>query len=86
MNCARKNGYIDVVEMDINKIQEQQSYQFNRRKLEGWRLLPVLVATCGLVCFKGLGIWRQALAADFITGKNNFIGTLKRLIKIQYAR
>lgn len=86
MNCARKNGYIDVVEMDINKIQEQQSYQFNRRKLEGWRLLPVFVATCGLVRFKGLGIWRQAFAADFITGKNNFIGTLKRLIKIQYAR
>ena len=86
MNAARKKGYVDVVEMDINRIQEQQSYQYNRRKLEGWRLLPVMVATCGLINFKGLGIWRQAFTADFITGMKNMIGTFKRLIKIQYAR
>ena len=86
MNAARNKGYVDVVEMDINRIQEQQSYQYNRRKLEGWRLLPVMVATCGLINFKGLGIWRQAFTADFITGMKNMIGTFKRLIKIQYAR
>lgn len=86
MNAARKKGYVDVVEMDINRIQEQQSYQYNRRKLEGWRLLPVMVATCGLINFKGLGIWRQAFTANFITGMENMIGTFKRLIKIQHAR
>lgn len=86
MNAARKKGYVDVVEMDINRIQEQQSYQYNRRKLEGWRLLPVMVATCGLINFKGLGIWRQAFTADCVTGMKNMIGTFKRLIKIQYAR
>ena len=86
MNAARNKGYVDVVEMDINRIQEQQSYQYNRRKLEGWRLLPVMVATCGLINFKGLGIWRQAFTADFITGMKNMIGTFKRLIKIQHAR
>lgn len=86
MSAARKNGYIDVVEMDINKIQEQQSYQYNRRKLEGWRLLPVLFLTCGMVNFKGLDIWRQAFSADLITGMKNMIGTFKRLVNIQYAR
>lgn len=81
MNAAQKNGYVDVVEMDINRIQEQQSYQYNRRKLEGWRLLPVMVATCGLINYKGLGIWRQAFTADFITGMKNMIGTFKKTYK-----
>lgn len=86
MNAARKNGYVDVVEMDINRIQEQQSYQYNRRKLEGWRLLPVQILSFGILNFKGLGIWRQAITADFITGAKNMIGTFKRMVKIQYAR
>ena len=86
MNEAKEMGLIQVVEMEIDKIKEQQAYQYSRRKLEGWRLLPVMVATCGLINFKGLGVWRQALAADFIAGAKNMIGTFKRLIKIQYAR
>lgn len=86
MNEAQTNGYINVVEMNINKIQEQQSYQYNRRKLEGWRLLPVLVLTFGMVHFQGLGIWKQAFTANIITGMKNMIGTLKRLVKIQYAK
>ena len=86
MNAARDNGYINTIKMDINKIQEQQSYQYNRRKLEGWRLFPVLVLTCELINFKGLGIWKLALTAGVITGTKNMMGTLERLLKIQYAR
>lgn len=83
MNEARIHGYINVVEMDINKIQEQQFYQYNRRKLEGWRILPVQIATFGLLKFKGLGIWKQALTANYITGFRNMEGTIRRLTKIQ---
>lgn len=85
MQDAQNKGYIDEIELDIDKIKEQQSYQYNRRKLEGWRLIPVLIMTGGLIRFKGLGIWRLFLKADFNTGIKNMIGTLKRMIKVKYA-
>lgn len=86
MRDAQNRGYIDKIELDIDKIKEQQSYQYNRRKLEGWRLIPVQIITGGLINFRGLGIWKQALKADIRTGIKNMTGTFKRLVKEKYAR
>lgn len=79
---AIQNGYIFYEELEIAKIKEQQPYQFQRRKLEGWRLLPVQIVTNGLLSFKGLAITRQALTANFKQGIANLVGTISRLRKM----
>lgn len=79
MEGALRGGYIEKNSININSIREQQPYQWERRKLEGWRLLPVLFVTKGLVKFKGLSIWSQSLKASFKTGLKNSVGTYKRI-------
>jgi coenzyme F420 hydrogenase subunit beta len=81
MERAEKNGYVVRKSLDINKIAEMQSYQYNRRKLEGWRLVPVQLFSGFMLKFKGLHIFRQALSAKFTTGIKNMLGTAKRMIK-----
>ena len=81
MEKAEKNGYIVRNTLDINKIAEMQTYQYNRRKLEGWRLVPVQLISGFMLKFKGLHIFRQALTANFVLGIKNMLGTTKRIVK-----
>ena len=82
MQEAAATKYIEINELDIKKIKEQQPYQYKRRKLEGWRLLPVQMMTGGMIHFKGHAIWKQAMTANYREGLGNLIGTYKRLKKI----
>jgi len=81
MEQAEKNGYIVRNSLDINKIVEMQSYQYNRRKLEWWRLVPVQLFSGFMLKFNGLHIFKQGLSAKFTTGIKNMLGTAKRMIK-----
>lgn len=81
LEMAGKRGYIVRNSLDINKIAEMQSYQYNRRKLEGWRLIPVQLFSGFMLRFKGLHIFRQALTANVLVGIKNMVGTAKRIIK-----
>ena len=81
MDDAEKNGYIVRNALDINKIVEMQSYQYNRRKLVGWRLVPVQLFSGFMLKFKGLHIFKQAMSAKFTSGIKNMLGTAKRMIK-----
>ncbi len=81
MQEAEHAGYLTINHIELDKIQDMQSYQYNRRKLEGWRLLPVQIFTGFLLDFSGLGIFKQACSADIKTGIRNLIGTAKRMIK-----
>ena len=81
IELASKKGYIISKQLDIKKIREQQPYQYERRKLEGWRLIPVQIVTSGILYFKGLAIWRQSVKANPLKGIKNFIGTYKRIKK-----
>lgn len=81
MEQAENNGYIFRNVLDINKIAEMQSYQYNRRKLEWWRLVPVQLFSGFMLKFKGLHIFRQGLSVKFTTGIKNMLGTAKRMIK-----
>lgn len=82
MQAALTNGYIETKALDIKQIKDQQAYQYKRRKLEGWRLIPVQLMTGGLLHFKGLAIWRQALSANVKVGFRNMKGTYKRMKKL----
>lgn len=77
---AIKTGYIESHELEINHIQEMQNYQYERRKLSGWRILPVQFFSGFILNFRGLGITKQALTAKVIVGINNMIGTTKRIL------
>lgn len=79
MKAALVNGYIETRALDINNIKQQQAYQYKRRKLEGWRLIPVQLITGGMLHFRGLAIWRQALSANLRVGFRNIRGTYKRI-------
>ena len=81
MEMAEKNGFIIRNSLDINKIAQMQTYQYNRRKLEGWRLVPVQLFSGFMLKFKGLHIFRQALTANFLVGIKNMYGTAKRIVK-----
>ena len=78
---AVKAGYIEKQDLDINRIQEMQAYQFERRKLSGWRILPVQLTSGFILKFKGLSITKQALTANLKKGLSNTKGTFKRIIK-----
>jgi coenzyme F420 hydrogenase subunit beta len=82
MKATLAKGYIKAKALDIRNIKQQQAYQYKRRKLEGWRLIPVQLMTGGLLHFKGLAIWRQALSANLRVGLRNMQGTYKRIKKI----
>lgn len=79
MKAALEKGYIETKALDIKNIKQQQAYQYKRRKLEGWRLIPVQLLTGGILHFKGLAIWRQALSANVRVGFRNMRGTYKRI-------
>ncbi|RKD90770.1 Coenzyme F420 hydrogenase/dehydrogenase, beta subunit C-terminal domain [Mangrovibacterium diazotrophicum] len=67
--------------LEESKIKEIQNYQYLRRLLAGYRILPVQIFTGGLLSFKQLSLFKLALKANYITGLNNLLGTMKRLIK-----
>ncbi len=79
INKAENNGYIEKEPMEIGKICEQQPYQWERRKLEGWRLLPVQYFTRGILHFKHLSIWNQAMTIGIKKGFRNALGTYLRM-------
>ncbi len=81
IELALKKGYICNQQLDVKRISEQQPYQYERRKLEGWRLIPVQILTRCLLNFKGLAIWRQFIKANPIKGVKNLLGTYKRMTK-----
>ncbi len=82
MNTAKEGGYMEYHKLDIDKIQFMQAYQYGRRMLVGWRLLPVIIATNGLIDFSGLGIIKQARKANLRSGIMNLTGSFKRMLNI----
>ena len=76
---ATNSGYIEVNKLAIEKVREMQPYQYKRRQLVGWRLLPVQFISRGLIHFTGLSIYKQALHANWKEGIQNMLGTYKRI-------
>ncbi|MCR5247815.1 MAG: Coenzyme F420 hydrogenase/dehydrogenase, beta subunit C-terminal domain [Paludibacteraceae bacterium] len=79
INDAISTGYIESRNLDVSKIKDQQRYQYERRKLTGWRLLPIQLLTGFMIKFKGLGIFKQALTSNLRTGINNARGSFYRI-------
>lgn len=78
---AIKKGYLIGDEVPLNKIQFMQAYQYGRRKMIGWRLLPIYLLSGFMFSFKGLGIISLTIHSNFIKGIKNAIGSLKRYME-----
>lgn len=76
-NEALKDKSIESKDMKTDVINLMQPYQYQRRHLIGWRILPILFT----VKFKGLGIFRLALRANLKQGISNMIGSFYRLYR-----
>jgi coenzyme F420 hydrogenase subunit beta len=80
-NDAIENNAVHSRELDINRIAEIQKYQYQRRLLSAYRILPIQILA-GIVKFKKLGIYHLFWRADKKQGIKNMLGTLKRFAKI----
>lgn len=80
-NNAIRDQKIISHKLDINKIAEMQSSQYQRRLLVGYRILSIQVLTGMLLKFKGLGILNLMAKANKEKGIRNLLGTSKRFIK-----
>lgn len=81
MKRAEESGYVEMKSMNLNEIENMQAYQFQRRKMEGWRLLPIQLYTGFILKFKGLSILRLSLSANLFEGVKNMKGSFLRLLK-----
>lgn len=85
LQSAISSKVIESHNLNIESIKDMQAFQYDRRKIVGWRILPVQLFTGYILCFKGLGIWRQAISANIRTGLGNMIGTIKRMIRLKWG-
>ena len=79
-NDAIKNQQLVSKDLIIDEIAEMQQYQYQRRLIAGYRILPVQIMTGMLLKFKGLGIQKLMLKASKVKGLKNMLGMTKRLI------
>ena len=79
-NEAFRNACISIDHMSVKRIKNIQPYQYQRRLLVGFRILPVQLYYFYLIRFKRLGIVKLMLKCNLKTGFKNLIGTTKRLV------
>lgn len=82
-NEAIKAGYIEADSLNVEDVIHMQRYQYERRHMVGWRIAAVQIMTFGLLNFRGLGFVHTALQANYSKGFKDFVGTIKRLIKVR---
>lgn len=83
---AYDNGYVELIKLGTKNIKYQQKYQYDRRKLIGWRILPVQIETAFMLDFKGLAILKQAVSCNWISGLRNLIGTYRRIVNQKHGK
>jgi coenzyme F420 hydrogenase subunit beta len=80
-NAALNDQQIVSQPLDINKVSKIQAYQYKRRLLAGYRILPVQLMKGMPLKFRGLGLQKLMWKANKREGLGNMIGTIKRFIK-----
>jgi len=81
MREAIQAGYIDVEQLDINKVEQMQRYQYSRRKEAGWRIAAACFLSGFKVHFRGTGWLRNAMTINPLRGLRIMMGSAKRYIR-----
>ena len=77
--------YVEYHELPINRNQEMQPYQYERRKMVWWRILPLYLISPHLLRYNGLGLFRQSMNVSVLVGIRTFIGSAKRYLKMRWG-
>lgn len=75
---ARRSGYIEAKQLELDKIRYMQPYQYQKRKMIGWRILPIHLLSFGLLDFKGFGMYRRIAHTNVLKGIKVAKGTITR--------
>ena len=79
---AKDAGYIQIEELDVSEVRKIQAYQYVRRRYVGWRILVVQFLTNGILRFRDLGFYHNALKLNIIKATKEIEGTYRRFRKI----
>lgn len=83
---AVANKSIEMRDLNIENIKNIQKYQYNRRVLVGYRLIPIQLLSGFILNFKNIGINRMFFKAKIKSGIGEFLGALSRFYKIKYRK
>lgn len=78
ITSACESGYIEKKQLEIDKIQYMQPYQYQKRKMIGWRILPIYFLSSGILDFKGFGLCRRMAKTNILKGIKVARGTVIR--------
>lgn len=77
---AEEKGYLKRRNLDVEKIRSMQPYQYLKRKMIGWRILPVNFMTHGFLNFNGFGLYWHLFHTNYLKGLKIAKGTIKRFM------
>lgn len=83
---AVANKNIEMRDLNIENIKNIQKYQYKRRVLVGYRLIPIQLLSGFILNFKNIGINRMFFKAKIKSGIGEFLGALSRFYKIKYRK
>ena len=76
---AFEANYLNVKPIKLDSIKDVQPYQYDRRKIVGWKLLPIYIKSGFLFNFKGLSLTKMSLSVNPKIGFMIMLGSIKRL-------
>lgn len=82
-DLAVKAGYIVEEELNVSKVKTMQAYQYERRRMVGWRIAAVQIMTLGLLRYDNLGYAHIAMHVRLVKGLREMAGTMKRFFKLK---
>ena len=80
-NEACRTGSVVSRPLDRRQLQSMQPFQYHRRLMAGWRLIPLKMMNPRLLDFSGLGLVSMIKQSPKRKGIREMLGTMKRIIK-----
>ncbi len=80
LEMARRKNYVTMDKLEIDKLKEIQTFQYQRRIVMGWRLLPLYILKPRLFSFKNMGIICSFSKCSMMNGLRELKGSLIRFL------
>jgi coenzyme F420 hydrogenase subunit beta len=80
IKAASAEGYISIDELQKDKVEKMQPYQYERRLFVGYRLIIIQLFTLSLLNFKNTAFLKLMGKYPVLKGIKNSVGTMRRFI------
>ena len=78
ISSAQDRGIIATRPLKLETIRYIQPYQYQKRKMLGWRILPIYFLSSGILDFKGFDMFRSIVHTNVLKGLKVSKGTIAR--------